>query len=648
MAGSGGGDRAGDLLRTFNTAVGLHLAGRLTEAATLYEGLLRQVPRHPDVLDFYGTLRHQLGENRAALDLLSLSTGLRPLAAATRNRLGAVQRALGDRRMAARSFRRAAMTEPRLAEPAVNMAAVLHDEGQPEHALAWCRRALAAQPGSFDAGLRRGAVLNALGRHEEAIRDLEPAKRAQPGNPEVRLQFATALAGTGDLARAFASARAGIVTTPTAYELYANMAGVGAPLFEDGAFVSWARRAVILRPLDSRLWSNLGVELYRDSEPADALRAATRAVLLAPAQESGMQTLGAAAFQCNLLAQARRAGRRGLIAHPGNADIGYALAEVEFISGNIEHAWDLYERRTARRMFRPRLALPPLWQGPGTESGPLLVASEQGVGDELIFLSCLPDLLRQIRVPLVVEVDQRIIPAVARTFPNITVIPRQLAPGDALGQFFDYSEVTERFGLRYAVFAGSLPRFFRRDREHPTAQGGYLRPAPERVAHWRSELRRFGPNRAVGVVWRSAVMTKYRARHHAGILDWAPVFRTPGCAFVNLMHGDVQPELDLLRASEGVEVHQLSGIDLWNGIDDLLALLAALDVVVAARTANCAFAAAVGTPTIRVAQSFNRISDGRDFFFSNVWPTLPRDRPFEAGTAAEAAGRLLRERVAAA
>ncbi|MEQ9333323.1 hypothetical protein [Thalassobaculum sp.] len=643
-----GGDRAADLLRTFNAAIGLHQAGRLTEAIQLYERLHRQLPRHPDVLDYYGTARHQLGDNRAALTMLSASTRLRPLSAATRNRLGAVQRALGDRRSAVGSFRRAALAEPGIAEPGVNLAAMLQDEGSPERALEWARRVLAAQPNSFDAVVRRGAAYNALGRFEDAARDLERARRAQPANPEVCLQLALALVGTGDNARAYDAVRAGIVATPAAYELYGNLIGAGAPLFEDGALASWALRALALNPLSARLRANAGVELYRDSQPAGAVRAATRALLLDPSLEAGLQTLAAAAFQCNRPALARAAARHGLAAHPGNADIAYALAEVEFVSGDLAHAWELYESRVGRSMFRPRLSLPPLWQGPGTENGPLLIASEQGVGDELIFLSCLPDLRRQVRVPLVVEVDQRIVTAVSRSFPDIAVIPRQLVPGDARGQFFDYAEATARHGLRQAVFAGSLPRFFRRDRDRPTPQGGYLQADPERVAHWRAELARLRPDRAVGVVWRSALMTKYRARHHAGILDWAPVFRTPGCAFVNLMHGDVQPELDLLREREGVEVQRLPGIDLWNDIDDLLALLAAFDVVVAARTANCAFAAAVGTPTIRVAQSFNRISDGRDFFFSNVWPTLKRDAPFEAGPAAEAAARLLRERIAAA
>jgi|OM-RGC.v1.000739919 tetratricopeptide (TPR) repeat protein len=639
--GSKHGDRGSRLLKIFNDAVGLHVAGRFAEAARLYGDLLRQMPKHPDVLDFYGTLHHQLGDNARAVDLVGRSLAYRPLAAATQNRFGAILKALGQRRSAERTFRRAALIDPRLAEPVVNIATLWSEDGDPDIALSWCDRALAVQPGSFEAHVRRGAVMNALLRFDEALRLLEPARRLQPQHPEIWLHLVAARSGTGDFEGALRAARTGIVQAPAVYELYAGLTSGRGPVLEGDGFVPWARRAVALKPTDGRLWANLSSELHRGSEPEAALDAAQRAIVLDPARASAMHALVNAGFQCDRLSLTRTACRRGLLVHPGNADIGYVLAEVEFVIGDLPRAWDLHEMRIERRVFRPRLAVPSPWLGPGTESGALLVASEQGVGDEVIFLSCLPDLLAAVKVPVVVEVDPRIVSVMARTFPSVTVVARQLVPGDSLGQYFDYADLVAHHDLRHVVYAGSLPRFFRTERTAPSSAGGYLRPVPERVEHWRAVLDRFRPNRTVGVVWRSALMTRFRARHHADILDWAPVFRTPGCTFVNLMHGDIQPEIDRLKEAESVEIQQIDGIDLWNDIDELLALLAAFDVVVAARTANCAFSAAVGTPTIRMAQSFNRISDGRDFFFSNMRPALAKDQPFNAQRAGAGGSRIL-------
>ena len=51
MVGAVGNDRASRLAKAFNEAVTLHVAGRLSQAAVLYQDLLRQLPKHPDVLD---------------------------------------------------------------------------------------------------------------------------------------------------------------------------------------------------------------------------------------------------------------------------------------------------------------------------------------------------------------------------------------------------------------------------------------------------------------------------------------------------------------------------------------------------------------------------------------------------------------------
>lgn len=67
----------------------------------------------------------------------------------------------------------------------------------------------------------------------------------------------------------------------------------------------------------------------------------------------------------------------------------------------------------------------------------------------------------------------------------------------------------------------------------------------------------------------------------------------------------------------------------------------ALDVVVAARTVNCAFAGAVGTPTIRLAQGFMHVSNGREFFFPNVYPVFDRHEAFDGAEAGRRAAAML-------
>lgn len=646
MAAARSGATPADLAHWFSQAVAHHAAGRLDQAGPIYERLLGRLPDHPDLLDRYGTLRHQRGDHMIAAELVGRSVALRPAVAATWNHLGSIRRALslGDR--AATAFRRAALILPSAPEPWINLAVVAEDRGDREDTVRSGRRALSIQPGLAGVQVQVGAALFGLGRVVRARNILLPVRRSDPLRADLALHLSAVQAALGEYGSALDTARCGIVASPTVHELYPRLIGARDPDSDTEAFVPWSRFATRLRPRDARLWVNDAAELYRAARFREACRQAQRGCLLNPTERSALQNLVAAAYHLRRYADGRRLAGWCLAAHPGAADVSYALSEIELVIGDLGNAWSLYEARAGRADAMPRVGLPAPWHGPGTEEGPLLVTAEQGIGDEVVFLSCLPDLLSTVSVPVVVEVDRRLVPVISRSFPQVRVVARQYPQTGPQRRVLDYRALVAAEGLRHSVHAGSLPRFFRHDRSRPTDRRGYLVPDPALAAAWRAELERHGPSKTVGLVWRSARMTRFRANFHGGILDWAPVLEVPGCTFVSLMPGDQGPEIEAARENLGVRIERLPGLDAWNDVDSLMALMASLDVVVAARTASCAFAGAIGATTIRVAQSFYRITNDRDLFFANVIPVLDRFAPFDAKAGAMAAARLLRDRVA--
>lgn len=648
MTSPSAGTRSDELLALFNRAVALHSSGRLAEARSLYEGLLRQLPKHPGLLDLYGTVRHQLGDHGVAAGYLERAVSGNPSAAGAWNHLGAVRRAQGRSDSAIRVFRRSAVLDPSAAEPWMNLGLVARDTGENATVIREGTRAMAIRPDLADVEIQVGGALAALGRPEAAATHLMRVRATDPLRPDLALHLSGALGALGDHRGALRAARAGIAASPGVYELYPRLIGARDPDVDTDAFVTWARFATRIRPGDARLWANRAAELYQAGRFEDGLREARRASILAPSDRAALQNLIAAAHHLCRYQAGRRAARRALAAHPRAPDLLYAAAEAEFVIGDLGRAWDLYEARTERADATARRGLPAGWRGPGTGSGPLLVVAEQGIGDEVVFLSCLPDLLAAVSVPVVVEVDRRLVATFQRSFPGVTVVPRQVDPAQPGRRVLDYRRLVASEGITEFVHCGSLPRYFRADRDRPCGRAGYLVPDPALVARWRAALSPFHGTKLVGVGWRSARMNRLRARFHADISDWEPIFSAHGCTFVSLMPGDVEREREVLRRRHGIELRCLDGLDAWNDIDSLMALMAVLDVVVIARTATCAFAGAIGVPTIRVAQSFNRITDGCDLFFAGVRPVLARTAPFDPKAAAAAAGRLLRERIGTA
>lgn len=108
----------------------------------------------------------------------------------------------------------------------------------------------------------------------------------------------------------------------------------------------------------------------------------------------------------------------------------------------------------------------------------IAVLGEQGIGDEIMFSTVLPDLL--LRIPKVtVECDKRLIPAFERF--GVTVRERQNLDFDRPEQMF--------------IPMGDLCRLFRKSRES-FPDGKYLTADPEKVEKWKHLKGR------VGVAWR--------------------------------------------------------------------------------------------------------------------------------------------------
>lgn len=634
--------RSAELLRLFNEAVAHHGAGRLPEARLLYERLLERLPNHPELLDRYGTLRHQLGDHAAALGFVERSVARRPGMSGAWNHLGSILRAVGRGRAAAAGFRRAAMIDPSAPEPLINLGILAAAAGDDETVVRTGRHALSIRPGLVEVQVRSAAALLALGLPDDALGLLLAARRAEPLRADLALHLPPALAATGRRAAALDAARCGIAAFPATHELYPSLFLSRDPGAMTGDFVEWSRRAVRLRPDRPMLRANHAAELYRAGAFDAALREARRACVLGPSDRPALQNLLVAACLGRRYAWARRLAGWSLAAYPGASFALFALAEIEMAIGDLGRAWELYEARFGRPEYIPKLELPRPWAGPGSPVGRLLVVTEQGIGDELLFLSCLPDLLQDVPDP-VVELDARFIPLYRRSFPGVDFIPRQFVRGSSGQPVYDYARVIGRHGVTHHVHNGSLPRFYRNDRTRPPTRDGYLAADRAGVEAWRERLAEVGPEPKVGICWRSILRTPARSISYAPLELWDAVLSLPGIRFVSLQYDECRAEVDAVRKRIGVDIWVPEGLDQLNDLDGTAALISALDAVLSTATSVCMLAAALGMPTYRIGPSTHSIGRAHDHFFPNMIPLVPWsvDRQLDVAPALARAAEIL-------
>lgn len=622
-------------------ALGLHRAGRLLEAKAAYEGVLAQAPGNPDVLHLLGTLTTQLGRPAEAIPLLERAVKRLPKSAPCHSHLADALAAAGRGRDAESAWRKALRLVPRDAEANFNLAGHLAQSGRWAEAEPYARRAAELLPNSLPARFRLALTLEGLGRAADALAQFRVVVRLAPHMRDMHRRVLANAVSAGDMATAWRATQRSMVLQPDAADGFVAVEAVGIPDAGVAGKARWARRGAVAAPTAGFQRAVAAGYRFEAKDYAGALDEARRAILANPELALGYGTRARAANILPRFNLSEQVTRWGLRLAPADPELLFQRAQVEKATGDLALGWALDEHRVRGPRFHLTVALPARWGGPGKPAGRLLVATEQGVGDELLFLSCLPDLLEDVPDP-VVELDARLHPLFRRSFPGIALVPRQAYRLEGERAVFDYTLVTREHAITHYIHSGSLFGLYRADRGKPATRAGYLETDRGAVAAWRERLGGLGPGPKVGVSWRSiAVASATRSSFYAALDDWEPVLRLPDIRFVSLQYDDCRAEVDAFRARTGIELWIPDGLDQMDDLDGTAALMTALDAVVSAPTTVCWLAAAVGAETFRIAQSKFYIAGDRDHFFPNLHPLAPAGRPLDLKLALARAAKIL-------
>src|SRR6202008_797599 len=228
-----------------------------------------------------------------------------------------------------------------------------------------------------------------------------------------------------------------------------------------------------------------------------------------------------------------------LAPHDDYAHYNIGLHQLKY--GEYAEGWEGYERRRGFENFVGRYRRFPLpqWDGEALDGRRVLVLPEQGLGDEIMFGSCLPDLAGQAR-HVIVECDPKLEAIFRRSFSGCSVVSRQRTLANHW-----ITRVEPKPDLQLA--AGSLARRYRR-RAEDFPQEPFLRADAASVARWKSRLHALGPGRKIGLSWRGGARFTAKKRPLFSLEALLPVLRLAGVQFVSLQYTEVREELGQLES----------------------------------------------------------------------------------------------------
>jgi hypothetical protein len=281
--------------------------------------------------------------------------------------------------------------------------------------------------------------------------------------------------------------------------------------------------------------------------------------------------------------------RRALRLAPQDHHLHYNIGLQHLKYGEYAAGWDGYEHRRNFESFigkHRRFPLPE-WNGEALSERTLLVLPEQGLGDEIMFGSCIPQ-VAAVAKHVIVECDPKLEAVFRRSLAGCTVVSRQRTLAN------DWIERVEP-KPDAQVWGGSLARHFRRSvADFP--QQPYLRADDNAVVRWRARLDSLGRERKIGLSWRGGVGYTGRIRRSLSLEQLLPVLRLPGVQFVNLQYTDASDELRAVASRHSVRVHHWQ--EAIDDYDQTAALVCALDGVLTVCTAIVHLSGALGRPAL--------------------------------------------------
>ena len=383
-------------------------------------------------------------------------------------------------------------------------------------------------------------------------------------------------------------------------------------------------KALELDPDAVAVLANLGTCLREMDQPAEAQAHLKRALEIEPDNTDALFGFATVLIDAGEIERAESCLRRVLALEPRMADAHMALGHLLLLRGAFEEGWREYDWRHCAEVVEQEPVYPyPYWHGDPIEGEVILVRAEQGLGDQIMFASCLPDLQCRAR-GVILECDPRLAPIFARSFPSISVHPRR---------------ANDPEGWRAAginpdkqVFFGSLPRYFRNHWEEFPTRGAYLQADPIRVAQWRERLDDLGAALKIGFSWRGGTPQTRQALRSIPLSEWRPLFNSRGCRWISLQYGAAAAEVLALAEAHELPLHH------WQqAIDDheeTVALMTALDLVVSVPTAAVHLAGALGRPAwvmVPFAPEWRYLARGECLPWYSSVTVLRQQRPGDWG-----------------
>lgn len=354
-----------------------------------------------------------------------------------------------------------------------------------------------------------------------------------------------------------------------------------------GVALNIYQRITQLRPDRPEPWNNVGMCYAGMGNNLKAREAFFKAYSIDKASHMFTANIGMTYFSERDFKKAMEWCNKSIAAAPDSKSALNTLGLCNLSLGNWAQGWVQYANSIGGK-FRKliRFQEEPQWSGEHGKS--VVFYGEQGLGDEIMYASCIPD-AEKVCKATILECDERLEGLFRRSFPGVVVhgTRRQTECAWIADAQIDAS-----------LPVGQLPQFFRTDPKHCPGRP-YLVADPERRLQWRALLDSMGPKPKIGIAWSGGSKHNKPKERAIGLDAMRPLFAALDADWISLQYKDPTEEI----AASGLPIKHWRRACETNDYDDTAALVAELDMVIGVHTTAHHLAGALGVPGIVLVPS---------------------------------------------
>jgi len=275
------------------------------------------------------------------------------------------------------------------------------------------------------------------------------------------------------------------------------------------------------------------------------------------------------------------------IALSAEARFQVALANIRI--GNVEKGWKHYFYRFDQEEFpspKRNFTRPRATKLSDLHDKTVLIWREQGVGDEIEFCGLIQEFLSQSGANIILEIDDRLLTTVQKSFPQITVRAPEYDPDTLYSPYHDFD---------YHMPMADILTFLKPNGKDNNYVKPWLKVDLQKSKVWNKKLPSGGLR--IGFAFSSHFTNPKRAKHkHLEFDFFAKLIESSKHTWVNLDYTWTEEEFRSIPHAIKDKIF-FPDVDLKNNFVDIAALLSNCDLLLSPYMAIRSLAGAIGVPS---------------------------------------------------